>query len=66
MLYNNIKFDNKCIFYMSTCCTSFENLGMGINTKMFILKKLDIRPVSSNNLLLKIIIFFVFLICLLL
>ena len=27
MLYNNIKFDNKCIFYMSTCCTSFENLG---------------------------------------
>ena len=27
MLYNNIKLNNKCIFYMSTCCTSFENLG---------------------------------------
>ena len=27
MLYNNIKFSNKCIFYMSSCCTSFENLG---------------------------------------
>ena len=27
MLYNNIKFGNKCIFYMSICCTSFENLG---------------------------------------
>lgn len=26
MLYNNIKLNNKCIFYMSTCCTSFENL----------------------------------------
>ena len=32
MLYNNIKFGNKCIFYMSTCCTSFENLG--INKKI--------------------------------
>lgn len=30
MLYNNIKFGNKCIFYMSTCCTSFENLGIKI------------------------------------
>ena len=28
MLYNNIKLNNKCIFYMSTCCTSFENLGI--------------------------------------
>ena len=27
MLYNNIKLSNKCIFYMTTCCTSFENLG---------------------------------------
>lgn len=27
MLYNNIKLNNKYIFYMSTCCTSFENLG---------------------------------------
>lgn len=25
MLYNNIKL-NKCMFYMFTCCTSFENL----------------------------------------
>ena len=30
MLYNNIKFGNKCIFYMSICCTSFENLGIFI------------------------------------
>lgn len=28
MLYNNIKLNNKYIFYMSTCCTSFENLGL--------------------------------------
>ena len=28
MLYNNIKLSNKCIFYMTTCCTSFENLGI--------------------------------------
>lgn len=26
MLYNNIKLSNKCMLYMSTCCTSFENL----------------------------------------
>ena len=42
MLYNNIKFDNKCIFYMSTCCTSFENLGdekkSKKNNKKYIIK----------------------------
>ena len=41
MLYNNIKFDNKCIFYMSTCCTSFENLGANssfLSNKYFIIK----------------------------
>lgn len=45
MLYNNIKFDNKCIFYMSTCCTSFENLGI-LKKRKFGSHKFSIKSIA--------------------
>ena len=46
MLYNNIKFGNKCIFYMSTCCTSFENLGFYMYAPI---EKLTINYIEKTN-----------------